>query len=163
MAAAAHAAALAAHAGQQHPSGPPSSGVVVGGQGFAYPRDPDALPFDPTGQQCPPGGRPRVSTTIWEDEGTLCFQVEALQVTVARREADDNMINGTKLLNVAQMSRGKRDGILKNEPDRKVIKVGSMHLKGVWIPFDRALDLANRYAITDALYPLFVQDIKKFL
>lgn len=41
---------------------------------------------DPTGQACPPGGRPRVSTTIWEDEGTLCFQVEAQQVTVARRE-----------------------------------------------------------------------------
>lgn len=42
--------------------------------------------FDKTGQQCPPGGNPRVSTTIWEDEGTLCFQVEALQMTVARRE-----------------------------------------------------------------------------
>lgn len=41
---------------------------------------------DPAGQQCPPGGKPRVSTTIWEDEGTLCFQVEARQVTVARRE-----------------------------------------------------------------------------
>lgn len=45
---------------------------------------------------------------------------------------DNNMINGTKLLNVAQMSRGKRDGILKNEAVRHVIKVGSMHLKGVW-------------------------------
>lgn len=45
---------------------------------------------------------------------------------------DNDMINGTKLLNVAQMSRGKRDGILKNEPSRAVIKVGSMHLKGVW-------------------------------
>lgn len=45
---------------------------------------------------------------------------------------DNNMINGTKLLNVAQMSRGKRDGILKNEAVRSVIKVGSMHLKGVW-------------------------------
>lgn len=43
-------------------------------------------PHDNTGQSCPPGGRPRVSTTIWEDEGTLCFQVEAKQVTVARRE-----------------------------------------------------------------------------
>lgn len=41
---------------------------------------------DISGQSCPPGGRPRVSTTIWEDEGTLCFQVEADQVTVARRE-----------------------------------------------------------------------------
>jgi hypothetical protein len=42
------------------------------------------------------------------------------------------MINGTKLLNVCQLSRGKRDGILKNEKDRVVVKVGAMHLKGVW-------------------------------
>ena len=45
---------------------------------------------------------------------------------------DNEMINGTKLLNVVGMSRGKRDGILKNEKDRVVIKVGAMHLKGVW-------------------------------
>lgn len=45
---------------------------------------------DNTGQSCPPGGRPRVSTTIWEDEGTLCFQVEAKQVTVARREGQNS-------------------------------------------------------------------------
>lgn len=87
--------------------------------------------FDPTGQTCPPGGKPRVTTTFWEDEGTLCFQVEANSVCVARRE-DNDMINGTKLLNVAGMSRGKRDGILKGEKIRSVVKLGAMHLKGVW-------------------------------
>lgn len=45
---------------------------------------------------------------------------------------DNDMINGTKLLNVTGMSRGKRDGILKNEKARIVVKVGPMHLKGVW-------------------------------
>jgi protein SOK2 len=45
---------------------------------------------------------------------------------------DNNMINGTKLLNAAGMSRGKRDGILKNERGRMVVKIGAMHLKGVW-------------------------------
>lgn len=45
---------------------------------------------------------------------------------------DNDMINGTKLLNVAGMSRGKRDGILKSEKQRNVVKVGAMHLKGVW-------------------------------
>ena len=49
--------------------------------------------------------------------------------------SDNNMINGTKLLNVAGMSRGKRDGILKSEKARAVVKVGAMHLKGVWYPF----------------------------
>lgn len=45
---------------------------------------------------------------------------------------DNDMINGTKLLNVTGISRGKRDGILKNEKGRVVVKVGAMHLKGVW-------------------------------
>jgi enhanced filamentous growth protein 1 len=91
--------------------------------------------------------KPRVTTTLWEDEGTLCFQVEAKGICVARREGnfrpnvlsanilDNNMINGTKLLNVAGMSRGKRDGILKSEKARAVVKVGAMHLKGVWYSF----------------------------
>ena len=42
------------------------------------------------------------------------------------------MINGTKLLNVARMTRGRRDGILKAEKQKNVVKIGPMHLKGVW-------------------------------
>ncbi|CAG8466741.1 23244_t:CDS:2 [Cetraspora pellucida] len=76
--------------------------------------------------------RPKLTTTIWEDEGTLCYQVDARGICVARRQ-DNDMINGTKLLNVVGMSRGKRDGILKNEKGRVVVKVGAMHLKGVCI------------------------------
>lgn len=45
---------------------------------------------------------------------------------------DNGMINGTKLLNVAGMTRGRRDGILKSEKVRHVVKIGPMHLKGVW-------------------------------
>ncbi|KAI9027144.1 hypothetical protein CLU79DRAFT_740489 [Phycomyces nitens] len=73
------------------------------------------------------------------------------------------MINGTKLLNVVGMSRGKRDGILKNEKGRVVVKVGAMHLKGVWITFSRAKDLATKFKIVDLLYPLFVDDPSVFL
>lgn len=47
------------------------------------------------------------------------------------------MINGTKLLNVAGMTRGRRDGILKSEKIRHVVKIGPMHLKGVWYVFLR--------------------------
>lgn len=114
------------------------------------------------GQYQPPGIRPRVTTTMWEDEKTLCYQVDANNVSVVRR-ADNNMINGTKLLNVAQMTRGRRDGILKSEKVRHVVKIGSMHLKGVWIPFDRALAMAQREGIVDLLYPLFVRDIKRVI
>lgn len=110
--------------------------------------------------QVPP--RPKLSTTLWEDEGTLCYQVDAKGICVARRQ-DNDMVNGTKLLNVAGMSRGKRDGILKNEKGRVVVKVGAMHLKGVWITFARAKTLAVQYKIADALYPLFVDDPSVFL
>lgn len=111
-----------------------------------------AAGFDVTGQVPPPGMKPRVTATLWEDEGSLCFQVEARGICVARREgqscstlpdpfsadigshtfADNHMINGTKLLNVAGMTRGRRDGILKSEKLRHVVKIGPMHLKGVW-------------------------------
>ena len=87
--------------------------------------------FDTSGQVAPHGMKPRVTATLWEDEGSLCFQVEANGVCVARRE-DNHMINGTKLLNVAGMTRGRRDGILKSEKTRHVVKIGPMHLKGVW-------------------------------
>jgi len=131
----------------------------VGGQGAAVPTH---YSFDTTGQQPPPGMKPRVTATLWEDEGSLCFQVEARGICVARRE-DNHMINGTKLLNVAGMTRGRRDGILKSEKVRHVVKIGPMHLKGVWIPYERALDFANKEKITESLYPLFVHNIGALL
>ncbi|KAL6714695.1 hypothetical protein ACLMJK_008120 [Lecanora helva] len=117
---------------------------------------------DTSGQIAPTGMKPRVTATLWEDEGCMCFQVEAKGVCVARRD-DNHMINGTKLLNVAGMTRGRRDGILKSEKTRHVVKIGPMHLKGVWIPFDRALDFANKEKITESLYPLFVHNIGALL
>ncbi|GMG48241.1 unnamed protein product [Ambrosiozyma monospora] len=128
---------------------------TISGSEFA-PLSPNA------GQIQPPGLRPKITTTMWEDEKTLCYQVEANGVAVVRR-ADNNMINGTKLLNVAKMTRGRRDGILKSEKTRQVVKIGSMHLKGVWIPFERALAMAQRESIVDMLYPLFVKDIKRVI
>lgn len=51
-----------------------------------YQAQPPQIPFDTTGQIAPPGMKPRVTATLWEDEGSLCFQVEAKGVCVARRE-----------------------------------------------------------------------------
>lgn len=118
--------------------------------------------MDTTGQIAPPNHKPKLTGTVWEDEGTICFQVEVSGICVARRE-DNHFINGTKLLNVANMTRGRRDGILKSEKHRNVIKIGPMHLKGVWIPFQRALEFANKEKITEQLYPLFVNDIGPLL
>ena len=41
---------------------------------------------DTTGQVPAPGQKPRVTVTRWEDEGTLCYLVEANDVIVSRRE-----------------------------------------------------------------------------
>ncbi|KAG5367986.1 Cell pattern formation-associated protein [Yarrowia sp. C11] len=138
-------------------SGPESqAGSTSGGGGVGH----SAAAAAAAAQYAP--FRARITTTLWEDEGTLCFQVEARGVCVARRE-DNNMINGTKLLNVVGMTRGRRDGILKTEKIRHVVKIGAMHLKGVWIPYERALAFAQRERIVDVLYPLFVSDIKELL
>lgn len=41
---------------------------------------------DTSGQVAPSGMKPRVTATLWEDEGCMCFQVEAKGVCVARRD-----------------------------------------------------------------------------
>ncbi|KAI0244121.1 basic helix-loop-helix transcription factor, partial [Massospora cicadina] len=104
---------------------------------------------------------PKLSAVQWEDERTYCFQVECHNIVVARRN-DTHFVNGTKLLNVVGMTRGKRDGILKGEPGRHVIKSGSMALKGVWIPLQRAKQLAKEHGVFTKLYPLFEPDIESF-
>jgi protein SOK2 len=58
-----------------------NAGQPMPGQGYAPPQG-----FDTTGQIAPPGMKPRVTATLWEDEGSLCFQVEAKSICVARRE-----------------------------------------------------------------------------
>lgn len=68
--------------------GPPSQQGYIGGtgapgHGFG---NQSAQQFDQTGQVAPPGMKPRVTATLWEDEGSLCFQVEAKGVCVARRD-----------------------------------------------------------------------------
>ncbi|OMH79753.1 putative transcription factor PHD1 [Zancudomyces culisetae] len=99
-----------------------------------------------------------LTTTNWKEENTKTLNFEYENITVARRQ-DNNMINGTKLLNVTKMTRGKRDGILKAEQERKVIKTGSMYLKGVWITFERAKFLAEKHGIYEPLKPLFETEV----
>lgn len=69
--------AMPASGNQQHAyiSGP-------GGPTPGYPQQ----NYDTTGQVAPPGMKPRVTATLWEDEGSMCFQVEAKGVCVARRD-----------------------------------------------------------------------------
>jgi hypothetical protein len=67
-----------------------TSQPVMTGQGY-----PPQQGFDTTGQLAPPGMKPRVTATLWEDEGSLCFQVEAKGVCVARREGECRDVSKT--------------------------------------------------------------------
>ena len=48
--------------------------------------------LDTTGQVAPPGVKPRVTATLWNDEGCLCFQVDVNGVCVARREGNPEQV-----------------------------------------------------------------------
>ena len=104
----------------------------------------------------------KVQELWWEEMKTTVWQIEVEGCYVARRQ-DNNQINGTKLLNITKITRGKRDGILKNEKLRSVVKVGTISLKGVWIPFERALSLSKQYKIYESLYPLFENNINDYV
>jgi protein SOK2 len=73
------------------------------------------------------------------------------------------MINGTKLLSIGNIPRDCSNSMLEAERTRHVVRICPAHLKGVWIPFERALELAVDAGIVDKLYPLFVYDIGNLL
>lgn len=106
--------------------------------------------------------RAKIEIKQWEEEKSLYFQIECKGLYVGRVQ-ETNMVNGTKLLNVTGISRGKRDGILKNEKTRKVIKHGTMHLKGVWISYERAVILAEQYGIANLIYPLLIPNLAQYV
>ena len=124
----------------------------------SVPKNDLPVPFDRTGQIAPPGSSPRLTTAFWEDEGCLCYQVETRGVCVARRD-DNHMVNGTKLLTLTAMTAGRKGALLTREKTRHTIKLGPTQFRGVWIPFERALELANAEKIVESLYPLFVHEI----
>lgn len=72
-----------------------ATGTTHGYGTASYMPQQQQVPFDTTGQVAPPGMKPRVTATLWEDEGSLCFQVEAKGVCVARREGQspDSMLS----------------------------------------------------------------------
>ena len=61
--------------------------------------------YDTSGQLAPPGMKPRVTATLWEDEGSLCFQVEARGICVARREGAFRQLNLVNFLSAIGLTR----------------------------------------------------------
>lgn len=63
----------------QSPGHPPVQLPPMSMSMQGHPQDygpPQQMVMDTTGQIAPNGMKPRVTATLWEDEGTLCFQVD---------------------------------------------------------------------------------------
>ncbi|KAJ3123324.1 hypothetical protein HK098_002015 [Nowakowskiella sp. JEL0407] len=103
-----------------------------------------------------------LSKCTWEECQTEIFVLEVNGHALARR-ADNSMLNGTKLLNIAGLTRGKRDGVLKNEHPRLVIRNGSMIVKGVWISLSRARILSEIYGIGHVIASILSSNPSKYL
>jgi len=135
-------------------------------------------------------GTPRVRATLWEQQGALVFTVELNGVSVTRRE-DDHMVNAYQLLRAAAAASSVDDCSAMTDPQTKdtaerhqklMQEISTFlgpndarhdvfdddyapaeHLKGVWIPLRKALELANEKGITEKLFPLFYDGISELL
>ena len=75
-------------------------------------------------------------------------------------------MNGTKLLAVARKySLNKHYRALESCLNLKVssVKSGPKDLFGIWIAFDQALELVKSYTTTADFYPLFEDNLTRFL
>lgn len=93
----------------------------------------------------------------WEEEKTICYQIYVNGIYITRRQ-DNDMINVTKLLNLINISKGKKNVILKNIKEKAIIKRGINSLKGIWISFYDAKLLVMKYNIENLTYPLFIDE-----
>ncbi|GMF07354.1 unnamed protein product [Ambrosiozyma monospora] len=140
--------------GQPYQQIPGMPQTAMGGYGAANGMNMMAGPIIP-----PKPHTPKVSYVWWEDQNVQCYVWEYNGVLVLRR-SDNDMINGTKMLNTKGITRGRRTGMLKNEKIRHVIKYGSMPFIGIWIPLERAKMYAKREGTYEGLKPIFDENIK---
>ncbi|ANZ75280.1 BA75_02964T0 [Komagataella pastoris] len=102
-----------------------------------------------------------ITSVQWDEENTVVYQYVVQGIPLSRR-ADNDYINATKLLNLTGMRRGRRDGILKLEKLRHVVKTGTIDLKGVWVPLKRAIKLAKAEQVFQKARLIFVTNIADY-
>ncbi|AOA64471.1 Transcriptional activator [Komagataella phaffii CBS 7435] len=102
-----------------------------------------------------------ITSVQWDEENTVVYQYVVQKIPLSRR-ADNDYVNATKLLNLTGMRRGRRDGILKLEKQRQVVKTGTIDLKGVWVPLKRAIKLAKAEQVFQKARLIFVTNIADY-
>lgn len=78
-----------------------------------------------------------LTTCHWEDESTDILQLNIGEGHILSRRIVDDFVNGTKLLNATKLlgrslTRGRRDGVLKSERRKLIIRKGCHDFRGVW-------------------------------
>ncbi|PWA02229.1 hypothetical protein BB558_001628 [Smittium angustum] len=106
----------------------------------------------------------KVYSEYWKNQDTIVYNLVSDGRVLVSRRKDNNMVNGTKLINLSkEVSRGKRDGILKKIRSRIVVKDGNTCLKGIWVSLNVAKRLAYELAIQDEVYPLLESNLENKL
>ncbi|ORZ14022.1 hypothetical protein BCR42DRAFT_377292 [Absidia repens] len=86
------------------------------------------------------------------------YELMAKSIAVMRRREDDYM-NATQILKVADFAKAQRTRILEREVQTGVhekIQGGYGKYQGTWIPLDRAIELARRYDVFEILSPILL-------
>jgi hypothetical protein len=67
--------------------------------------------------------------TVEPQEEFLMLEIDSNNIL---RRCRDNYINGTKLLNLTQVTKGQRDSLLRKSIERDVETAGPRWLRGIW-------------------------------
>ena len=101
----------------------------------------------------------KVFAKYWSTDGVFYYCMKINNVYVCRR-SNDSYINGTKLLNAAKLTRGRRDGMLKKTIEKFIVRNGIAPLRGVWIPLSVAQNFAKSEGIEAISYPLLEDNLE---
>ncbi|XBW36972.1 hypothetical protein QEN19_002552 [Hanseniaspora menglaensis] len=101
----------------------------------------------------------KVFAKYWSSDGVFYYCMKINNVHVCRR-SNDSYVNGTKLLNAANLTRGRRDGLLKKASNKFIVRSGIAALRGVWIPLALAQQYAKSENIEDVSFPLLENDLE---
>ncbi|GAA5880625.1 hypothetical protein JCM3774_000557 [Rhodotorula dairenensis] len=100
-------------------------------------------------------GNPYIYLAVYSSVPVYEMMVRGIGVM---RRRQDSWLNATQILKVAGVEKGKRTKILEKDIAQGVhekVQGGYGRYQGTWIPFERAVELANAFGVSHLLAPLF--------
>ncbi|KAK4051219.1 transcriptional regulator swi6 [Microbotryomycetes sp. JL201] len=100
-------------------------------------------------------GNPYIYLAVYSSVPVYEMMVRGIGVM---RRRSDSYLNATQILKVAGVEKGQRTKILEKDIAMGVhekVQGGYGRYQGTWIPFERAVELANSFGVSHLLAPLF--------